>query len=79
LNLPYGFGFDDFIKRLKEENLNSEDEKFIDILKKILIKLNLADEGELLQLYRETVSNNNKLGFKEKARNIILQKIILEV
>ena len=38
MNLPYGFGFDDFIRRLKESNINKEDEKFIDILKKILIK-----------------------------------------
>ncbi len=68
VGLPYGFGFDEFIKKLRDTSKpkgGSEESSYTENLKKILVKLNYVDEEGLIRLYRETVAKKNSQNFRE--------------
>mgnify|MGYP006976752605 FL=1 len=79
LRFPYGFGFDDYIVKLKEKRFSSSGDTFIFTLNNIFNKLSYRTDFELIQIQKEAIIKKTANDLKEKARGIILDHIINEI
>lgn len=79
MKLPYGFGFDEYINKLKERNLSSANDAFLRTLNALFDKLNFASDMELVEFHRDVIVQKTKDDFKERARAVILDNVIREI
>lgn len=79
LQLPYGFQFDNYITKQRNESMQRESSKLEELISSIFKKLKLRNEFELAILRKHAFSTNDKENFKEKARKTILQRFLKEI
>jgi len=79
LRLPYGYGFDDYIQRLKLSNLSSSNDVFLYTLNNLFSKLNATNDLELVEMHRTAIINKTKDDFKERAKAIVLEHVVKHI
>mmetsp|Transcript_76681 Transcript_76681/g.89097 ORF Transcript_76681/g.89097 Transcript_76681/m.89097 type:complete len:771 (+) Transcript_76681:16-2328(+) len=79
LQLPYGFGFDKTIFELREKNLSSDTDSFLQDLDRIFNKLSYANDFELVEMHKQVIVEKGKDDYKEKARAILLDHVISKI
>lgn len=79
LQLPYGFQFDNYITKKRNESMQRQSSKLEELISVIFKKLKLRNEFELALLRKQAFSATDKENFKEKARKTVLQRFLKEI
>ena len=79
LQLPYGFGFDEFISKIKERSLSTANDAFLFTLNNIFTRLSVESDIKLVEMHRNVIIEQTRDNFKDKAKAIVLDKVIKQI